>query len=162
MAVLAKSFQLQNEHAVLELDRVLDVAPDALDGHRLGLEAAHQERVDKIVAKTEQLMDRLEDAADFAMDNVVLHWRASKAIVDSVNKVGDSLDEFRAPFSIEPQHEAKEAPRWREAIKDPQQLRNAEAEARPKVLAAGGTVLSIAATALLRSLSGGDEAGEES
>ena len=36
LAVLARCFQLQDAIAVLELDRVLDVAPDDLDGHRLG------------------------------------------------------------------------------------------------------------------------------
>ena len=37
LAVLARSFQLQDAIAVIELDRVLDAAPEDLDGHRLGL-----------------------------------------------------------------------------------------------------------------------------
>ena len=37
LVVLARCFQLQDAIAVLELDRVLDAAPEDLDGHRLGL-----------------------------------------------------------------------------------------------------------------------------
>jgi hypothetical protein len=40
LVVLARCFQLQDAIAVLELDRVLDAAPDDLDGHRLGLKAS--------------------------------------------------------------------------------------------------------------------------
>jgi len=34
LAVLARTFQLQDGVAVLELDRVLDASPDELDNHR--------------------------------------------------------------------------------------------------------------------------------
>ena len=44
LVVLARCFQLQDAIAVLELDRVLDAAPDDLDGHRLGLKASRQKR----------------------------------------------------------------------------------------------------------------------
>ena len=44
LVVLARCFQLQDAIAVLELDRVLDAAPDDLDGHRLGLKASRQRR----------------------------------------------------------------------------------------------------------------------
>ena len=45
LAVLARCFQLQNAIAVLELDRVMDAAPGELDGHRLGLKAVRQNRL---------------------------------------------------------------------------------------------------------------------
>jgi hypothetical protein len=53
--VLARCFQLQDAIAVLELDRVLDAAPDDLDGHRLGLKASRQKRLDTISRSTECL-----------------------------------------------------------------------------------------------------------
>jgi hypothetical protein len=40
LAVLARCFQLKDAIAVLELDRVLETAPEDLDGHRIGLKAA--------------------------------------------------------------------------------------------------------------------------
>ena len=51
LAVLARCFQLQDAIAVLELDRVLDAAPDDLDGHRLGLKASRRKRLDDDLAE---------------------------------------------------------------------------------------------------------------
>ena len=48
LAVLARCFQLQDGIAVLELDRVLDAAPDELDRHRIALRAARQKRLETI------------------------------------------------------------------------------------------------------------------
>jgi hypothetical protein len=56
LAVLARCFQLQDAIAVLELDRVLDAAPDELDRHRLGLRAARQNRLELISRSAERLM----------------------------------------------------------------------------------------------------------
>src|SRR3954464_5670255 len=39
LAVLARCFQLQDAIAVLEIDRVMEIAPDDFDGHRIGLKA---------------------------------------------------------------------------------------------------------------------------
>lgn len=153
LAVLARCFQLQNEYAVLELDHVLDAAPSSLDGHRLGLDAALQERRGKIVAKTGQLMNRLDVAGGIARENVLLHARASRAVIDSINSVGGSIDDFHVPFAIEPDREALTPVRWRHAIRDSQQLKNAAAEAGPKVAA---TVVGAGALALAVVLKGGD------
>ncbi|MFB1427867.1 hypothetical protein ACEUE7_06175 [Micrococcus endophyticus] len=143
LAVLARCFELQNEYAVLELDHVFDTAPAALDGHRTGLDTALRERRDKIIEKTGKLMDRLSLAGDIARENVVLHARASRAIVNSINSVGDTVDNFHTPFSVDARGHALTSVRWRDAIRDREQLRNAAAEAGPKVLvgaAAAGTV----------------------
>ena len=56
LAVLARCFQLQDAIAVLELDRVLDAAPDELDGHRLGLKAARQDRLE-LISRTHRAAD---------------------------------------------------------------------------------------------------------
>ena len=66
LVVLARCFQLQDAIAVLELDRVLDAAPDDLDGHRLGLKASRQKRLDNISRSTERLMARMDAAAGTA------------------------------------------------------------------------------------------------
>jgi hypothetical protein len=48
---------------VLELDRVLDAAPDDLDnGHRLGLKASRQKRLDTISRSTGRLLARMDAA----------------------------------------------------------------------------------------------------
>ena len=51
LAVLARCFQLQEGIAILELDRVLETAPEDLAGHRLGLKAARQDRLDTDLAE---------------------------------------------------------------------------------------------------------------
>jgi hypothetical protein len=56
LVVLARCFQLQDAIAVLELDRVLDASPDDLNGHRLGLKASRQKRLDAIAQTTARLM----------------------------------------------------------------------------------------------------------
>lgn len=146
LAVLARCFQLQNEYAILELDHVFDTAPSSLDGHRLGLDAAHQERRGKIVAKTGQLMNKLDTAGGVARENVLLHARGSRAVINSINAVGMSIDDFHVPFAIEPDREALEPIRWRDAIRDSQQLKNAAAEAAPKV----GMLVVLGAAVVLK------------
>ena len=156
MAVLARCFQLQNEYAVLELDHVLDTAPAALDGHRLGLDVALQQRRSKIVLKTENLMARLDQAAGVARENVVLHARAAHKVINSINTVSELIDDFYTPFEIESHREALTSPRWRDAVRDPRQLRNAALEAGPKVVGALGIGGALVLRAVLKN---GDSKG---
>jgi hypothetical protein len=58
---------------VLELDRVLETTPNDLDGHRLGLKAARDERLDAISRSTESLVSRIDAAAGLANAKVLLH-----------------------------------------------------------------------------------------
>lgn len=129
LAVLARCFQLQDEIAVLELGRVLDTSPADLDGHRLALSVARQERRRLILLKTGHLMDRMDAAAGVATSNVLLHATTSRAVVDSVNHVGVAVDDFHGPLGIESGRQALEATPWLAAARDPRQLKNAGAEA---------------------------------
>ena len=101
LAVLARCFQLQDEFAVLEIDHVLDAAPADLDGHRLGLGAAQQERRELIVEKTKQLIGRMYEAGAIADSNVLLHVRAARSVVDSINSAAVIVDEFHTLLGIE-------------------------------------------------------------
>lgn len=133
LAVLARCFQLDDDYKDLELDHVLDTAPATVERHRMGLADTLQKRRAKISKKTQYLVSKLEEASGFAASNVVLHARAARAIVESVNNVGDSLEEFHRPIDIEFSRDVKAAVRWRDAVRDPQQLRNATAEVGPKL-----------------------------
>ena len=146
LAVLARCFQLQDELAVLELDRVLDASPADLDGHRLALSVARQDRRSVILLKTKDLMDRMDAAAGIATSNVLLHATRSRAVVDSVNHVGIAVDDFHGPLGIESGRESLEATRWWTAARDPRQLKNAGAEAG-RIASAGA--VGVAATAAL-------------
>ncbi|AFR51425.1 hypothetical protein [Gordonia sp. KTR9] len=158
MAVLTRCFQLQNEFADLELDYVLHTAPSSLDGHRLGVVAALQERRSKLVARTTHLLTRLDEAGGVAQANVLLHARAARTVVNSINAVGRSIEEFHVPFAGAIHRESLTNTRWRDAVRDPKQLRNAAAEAGPKV--AGLGVVALAGTGALIAAKLGDQNGE--
>ncbi|MBS2962393.1 hypothetical protein KGA66_05005 [Actinocrinis puniceicyclus] len=127
LAVLARCFQLQDAIAVLELDRVLDSAPDELDGHRLGLRVARQNRLELISRSTERLMARITAAAGTANTKVLLHPTASRDVVRSSNRVEDLVVDLHARLGIERDRQSLEAREWVEAA----------AQVRDKVLETG-------------------------
>ncbi|MEU6809787.1 hypothetical protein ABZ920_12450 [Streptomyces sp. NPDC046831] len=112
LAVLARSFQLQDAFAVLELDRVLDTTPDELDRHRLGLRIARQKRLDAISRSTERLVARMSAAADAANAKVLLHPTKSPAVVQSSNHVATGVHDFHGRLGIESGRRPSEARRW--------------------------------------------------
>ncbi|MEU2614527.1 hypothetical protein ABZ570_23530 [Micromonospora sp. NPDC007271] len=118
LVVLARCFQLQDAIAVLELDRVLDASPGELDGHRLGLKAARQNRLELISRCTERLMARMVAAAGTANSNVLLHPIDSPAVVQSSNHVSIAIVDFHGRLGIERARESSEARRWADAAKE--------------------------------------------
>jgi hypothetical protein len=127
LVVLARCFQLQDAIAVLELDRVLDAAPDDLDGHRLGLKASRHKRLDIIARSTGRLLDRIDAAADTANTKVLLHPTASPAVVQSREHVASAVADFHGRLGIESGRQSLEARRWADAA----------SEVRDKVLETG-------------------------
>ena len=128
LAVLARCFQLQDAIAVLELDRVLDAAPDDLDGHRLGLKAARQKRLDTISQTTERLLARMDAAAGTANAKVLLNPLKSPAVVRSREHVAVAVTDFHGRLGIESGRQSVEARAWTSAA----------SEFRDKVLETGG------------------------
>jgi hypothetical protein len=127
LAVLARCFQLHDAIAILELDRVLDAAPDELDRHRLALRAARQQRMDLISRSTGRLITRLDEAARTANTHVLLHPVKVPLVVRSSNQVADAVIELDARLGIERGRDALTARRWVEAV----------AEVRDKALETG-------------------------
>jgi hypothetical protein len=115
LAVLARCFQLQDAISVLELDRVLETAPEDLDGHRTGLQAARQQWLNAISHTTEQLMARLDAAAGTANTKVLVHPTKSRAVVESSNHVGAAVTDFQGRLGIETERTPLEARRWTDA-----------------------------------------------
>lgn len=118
LAVLARCFQLQDAIAVLELDRVLDASPAELDGHRLGLKAARQNRMEQISRSTERLVVQMNTAAATANAKVLLHPAKSPAVVQSSNHVATGVHGFHELLGIESGRQSSEARRWVEAATD--------------------------------------------
>jgi hypothetical protein len=118
LAVLARCFQLQDAISVLELDRVLETAPDDLDGHRLGLTAARQDRLRTISRSTEHLVVRLGAAASVANQKVLTHPSKSRAIVLSSNHVDSAVADFHHKLGIDHSQRSLDARRWLDAALD--------------------------------------------
>jgi hypothetical protein len=94
---------------------VLETAPEDLDGHRLGLKAARQERLATISRSTEQLMARLDTAAALANTKVLSHPTKARAVVHSRNHVVTALIDCQGPLGIESGRQSVEARRWMDA-----------------------------------------------
>ncbi|MFC4331328.1 hypothetical protein ACFPC0_26835 [Streptomyces andamanensis] len=127
LTVLARCFQLQDAIAVLELDRVLDAAPEELDRHREGIRIARRNRRALISRSTERLVARMNAAADEANAKVLLHPAKSPAVVRSANEVVTGVDDFHGVLGIESDRQPSETRRWAAAA----------AEARDKALETG-------------------------
>lgn len=144
LAVLARCFQLHEEAAVLELDHVSEVAPADLDGHRLALRESRDGLRERITNTTIGLVGRLDEAANEADLQVLLHSRSVRAIVQSSNQVGDSVTAFHGPLGIAADRETVSSTRWRTALGKPTQLKAAAKEAGTKAAyGAGAAVLTV-------------------
>ncbi|WP_416963783.1 hypothetical protein [Streptomyces sp. Agncl-13] len=134
LAVLARCFQLQDAIAVLELDRVLDASPEELNGHRLGLKAARQARLDHISRSTGLLVARMHTAAGTANAKVLLHPTKSPAVVQSSNHVAIVVHDFHGRLGIESGRQSSEARRWMHAA----------VEARDRAIGTGAKGVDVA------------------
>ena len=125
--VLARCFSLQDAFDVLRLDRVLDTSPHDLDGHRLGLKAARQNRLNAISQAAEQLTDRMDAAAHRANTRLLWHPTASPAVTHARNTVATGVRDLHWLLGTESDRLAWKTRRWLDAA----------AEAKDKVLETG-------------------------
>ncbi|GAA1733522.1 hypothetical protein [Microbacterium paludicola] len=116
LAVIARTFQLQDGISVLELDRVLDASPEDLDSHRLGLRTSRQNRLDLIGRSTARLLTQMDATVQRANAKVLLNPFDAPAAVKSSNQVATGVLDFRGRLGIESGHEAKDAKRWSQAF----------------------------------------------
>ncbi|MFZ2502519.1 MAG: hypothetical protein WAW88_07610 [Nocardioides sp.] len=98
-----------------------------------------------MLTRTASLMGRMDKAGAIANANVLLHARAARFVISSLNSTAEFVDEFQAPLGIEQTREPLVANRWSEALRDPEQLKTASVEAGQKALVAGG----VAATGVV-------------
>ena len=156
LAVLAQCFRLENERAILELDHVLATNPRHWDGHRIGLNEALHEKRDEAVRRTTDLLERLDRASAVARSNIILHAPAAHSVIDSVNAVNGSLEEFHALLGGESHWKELARIRWKDAIHDPNQLWRAGKEIF-KTAAIGVGIVGVGALGLLATASAGGE-----
>ena len=134
LVVLARCFQLRDAVAVLELDRVLNAAPDDLESHRQALKVTRQRRLDTISETTARLLSRMNSAADRANTKVLFNPISSPAIVESHNRVADVVGTFHERLGIEPGGQSVESRKWGHAA----------TEVRDKALEASAETVDLA------------------
>lgn len=150
LAILARCFELQDEFRVVELDHVLATAPENLEGHRRGVAAARQRRREVVLEGTRHLMTRIDAAGGIANENILLHARAARSVIDSLNATSAIVDDFHAPLGIESARSSFHVVPWREALGNPQQRRTAGKEAGQKAAVGVVSVATLAAAYLVR------------
>ncbi|MGB3955432.1 MAG: hypothetical protein WBL05_09175 [Brooklawnia sp.] len=116
LVVLARCFQLLDAVAVLELDRVLEAAPEELDRHRRALRITRQNRLELISRSTLQLVARLEVAAETANTRVLLHPIVAREIVASSNNVAANVVDFHGRLGIERHQQSWDVKTWLDAV----------------------------------------------
>ena len=112
--------------AVLELDRVLETAPEELEQHRAGLTLARANRREMISRGTAQLIERMNAAAARANKRVLLNPLDSPAVVRASNRVASRVTDFHAAVGIDGGDQEVDARRWLHAAGD---LKNSVLEA---------------------------------
>lgn len=157
LAVLAQCFRLENERTILELDHVLATNPRHWDGHRIGLNEALHEKRDEAVRRTTDLLERLDRAGAVARSNIILHAPAAHSVIDSVNAVNGSLEEFHALLGGESHWKELARIRWKDAIHDPNQLWRAGKEIFKTAAIGLGAVVALG---LLAAASAGGESND--
>ncbi len=144
LAILARCFELQDEFRVVELDHVLATAPENLEGHQRGLADARWKRRAGVLEHTTRLMAQMDAAGGIANENILLHARAARAVIGSLNSTAAIVDDFHAPLGIESTRDALGTTPWRDAFRDQRQRRTAGKEVGQKALIAVGTVTAFA------------------
>ncbi len=148
LAVLARTFQLQDGIAVLELDRVLDASPEELDSHRLGLVAARKNRLELLGMSTARLLTQMDEIVRKANAKVLLNPFDAPAAVMSSNEVRNGVVEFRGRLGIESGAGTGDAKRWGQAA----------AEIRDKAISSASAGVSAASRAGSQTLDRATEA----
>ena len=147
LAVLARSFELQDLFRVVELDYVAETAPERLDGHRAGLAYAGKKRRAAVLDATSRLMSELGAAGGVANENTLLPVRAARSVVGSLNSTSVVVDDFHTALGIESSPKTFHATPWREAVRDADQLKTAGIEVGKKAATVAMGIGGIVATA---------------
>lgn len=118
LSVIAQCFRLRDAVSVIELDRMLEESPDDLRSYREGLETARTQRLTNIGSRTENLISRINAAAEKANNKVLLHPFEAKRVVTTRNSVISVVSDFDDVLEISRSHDDVAALRWRDGVRN--------------------------------------------
>lgn len=130
LAIAARCFELQDALDILRLERAAQESLEDLSALRRSLAEDRKEHRDELLTAIDGMLARLHEVGVKADANTVLRVRTSRAVVASVNAVGDAVDGFRAPLGLDPTHRAISSTPWRDSLRNPQHLETAAEEVR--------------------------------
>lgn len=145
LSVLARCFELKDQFNVIELDHVMMTAPKKYDGHRKGLAKNRQRRQRKVIDQTRQVLAALDEAGALAVGRTIIHPNVAKRLVEAINTTAGEIHSFHKPLGISENHKELEALPWREAWKDPDQLKEAAKIGAKGVVVGGVTMIAAVA-----------------
>lgn len=170
LSVIAQCFRLRDAVSVIELDRMLEESPDDLRRYREGLEAARTQRLTNIGSRTENLIARINAAAEEANRKVLLRPFEAKRVVATRNTMISVVSDFDDVLEISRPHDDVAALRWRDGVRDAvdktkekgeeaaEKSRKAAAELTANIAEKAGTV-AAKASEISEKLNGGQTPG---
>ncbi|WP_062310187.1 hypothetical protein [Demequina rhizosphaerae] len=111
LAVIARSFRLQDSLQVLELDRVLDAATDELDDHLEHLRFARGERLEVLSQAGTRLVERIDAAIAATRDEDLPDSAPSRTVIESRDLIVVAVRDFEDGLGIESGRESLDAHR---------------------------------------------------
>ncbi|WP_297316330.1 hypothetical protein [uncultured Bifidobacterium sp.] len=118
LAVLAGSLRLQDAGTILELDRVAQVEPDELDQHRRAAKTSREHRVRVISDNADHLLKQVDQTAEKANQEVLLHPQQSPRIVDYCNLIKQDMAEFGQGIGLDRSSDPLISRPWLDAARD--------------------------------------------
>lgn len=140
LSVLARCFELKDRFNVIELDHVMMTAPAKYDGHRKGLAKNRERRRHKVIGQTSSVLAALDKAGTLAVGRTIIHPSVAKRLISAINTTAGEIDSFHKPLGINENHPKLEPLPWREAWKDPDQVKEAAKSAGKGALPIVSTV----------------------
>lgn len=119
LLVLGNALYIQDQLAVIEIDRVLEDDPESLENHKKAIYRARANRFDEIRETLGKMNAVLDPSWQKAKAQQVLSYKASKNSFNQLNRIDSELDKFSPIIGIEENDWSAENTRgWFRAAKD--------------------------------------------
>jgi len=112
LTVIARCFELHEQAGLLEIGRVLNDAPEELNQHRLGLQAARSSRINAVQQATERILEQLQSAIDAANSKVLFNPIQSPKVVTIGNQVATEILGLWQLLGVETGYGLADVNRW--------------------------------------------------
>lgn len=148
LSVVATCFRLQDQMAVLELDRVLELEPGNVNKRRLSLEGFRENYQEQVLATASELMKRMDAAAARADRQGIIHYSKAPAAVEAIDETKQTIAELVKSLGVELALEVFQGIDWKEALKSKEHLKAAGKEAGVAAVKVVGAAAVVVVTAL--------------